>query len=366
MYLYIIFGFISLLAFSELNLGRKFGKIAVIPIVFIFFLLSFLRWERGTDWSAYKSIFENIATNEYLQMMYEFLFMKLNIIIHSISGDYTLMLFCQACIIYFCYLIILRKYSASPILSVAVWLSLSLGSIFFTRQAIAISICLLSFHFIFKRKVYYFLLTVFLAMLFHQTAFIFLPAYWIYKLNLSRKQMILILIGSFVLTFAAQSLLSLVASSSLGSISERGTAYTESGSEENFGSAYSPMETMVRGLVYRIGLIAILMTYFYDLYRKDQFFRGFYNLFFVSIILFILFVPISVALIRFAGYYEIFQIFLFPVLLLYTKDNIYRNCILLLILLYLGFKFNGVITGYEDLYIPYKSIFNKELQVEIW
>ena len=363
MYLYIIFGLISLLSFSEMNFGKKFGKIVVIPIILVFYLLSFLRWERGTDWAAYKFIFENISS-EYMQIMYEFLFIKLNSLVYSTTGDFSVLLFTEASIIFFCFFYIIRKYSEAPIFSVLVWFSVTLASVFFTRQAIAVAICVFALHFIIQRKVYLFLLTVFIAMLFHKSALIFFPAYWIYNLNLSRKQIIIILVGSFVLTSAAGSLLTTIGSSGLGSISERSTVYMEAGTDDAFGSAYSPMETMIRGVSYRLFLIAILLIFLFKNYDNTQF-RGIFNLYLASVVLFILFVPISVALIRFSGYYEIFQILLYPILILQTKNKIIKNLILLLLIIYLGFKFYGVIFSYKDLYIPYKSIFNKEFPVKI-
>lgn len=364
MYLYIIFGLISLLSFSEMNFGKKFGKIAVIPIISVFYLLSFLRWERGTDWASYKFIFENIANNEYLQMMYEFLFIRLNTLIYSTTGDYSVLLFFEASIIFSCFFYVIRKYSEAPVFSVLVWFSVSLASVFFVRQAIAVSICVLALHFIIQRKVYLFLLTVFIAMLFHKSALIFFPAYWIYNLNLSRKQIIIVLVGSFALTSVAGSLLTTIGSSGLGSLSERSNVYMEAGTDETFGSGYSPMETMVRGVSYRLFLILIFIVFLFKNYENTQF-RGIFNLYLMSVVLFILFVPISVALIRFSGYYEIFQIFLYPILILQTKNKIVKNLVLLLLIVYLAFKFYGVIFAYKDLYIPYKSIFNKELPVEV-
>lgn len=363
MYLYIIFGLISLLSFSEMNLGRKFGKVAIIPIILIFYLLSFLRWERGTDWAAYNFIFEH-SSAVYIQIMYEFLFVKLNSIIYSTTGDYSVLLFAQASIIFFCFFYIIRKYSEAPVFSVLVWFSLSLASVFFTRQTIAVAICVFALHFIIQRKVYLFLLTVFIAMLFHKSALIFFPAYWIYYLNLSRKQIIVVVIASFALTSVASSLLNIIGSSDLGSISTRSTVYMEAGTDDAFGSSYSPMETMIRGVSYRLFLIAIFIIFLFKNYEKEQF-RGIFNLYLMSVVLFILFVPISVALIRFSGYYDIFQIFLFPILILQSKDKIIKNLLLLLLIVYLGFKFYGVIFAYEELYIPYKSIFNKELPVEV-
>lgn len=54
------------------------------------------------------------------------------------------------------------------------------------RQALAMSICLLSFEFVKKKKFIPFLLTVILAMLFHKTAFIFLVVYFVHNIRWNR------------------------------------------------------------------------------------------------------------------------------------------------------------------------------------
>ena len=72
----------------------------------------------------------------------------------------------------------------------------------------------------------------------------------------------------------------------------------------------------------------------------------------------VLAVPLSPALGRIASYSNIFQLFLFPYILLLGKDR--RNQIVLFILigLYFLIRLNGVISNYIDLYVPYKSIFD--------
>ena len=60
-----------------------------------------------------------------------------------------------------------------------------------TRQCIAMSICLMSFFFIRKRKMIFFILTVLLAFTFHKSAIFFLIAYFIYNRKINALNIIL-------------------------------------------------------------------------------------------------------------------------------------------------------------------------------
>lgn len=362
MYLYIIFFILALLCIVELNFGRKYSKkILIIPIV-VFFTLSFLRWERGSDWQAYHDMFINIFKIKYYQDNYEFLFVSLNKIVRFFTDSYTVFLFTAACIIFPCTYNIIKKYSISPILSLLVLFCTALGFIFFVRQTVAISLCLFAIHFIIQRKFLYFFVTVLAAFMFHRSAIVFLPAYFVYNLTFSRKQIILIVVCSFGLTFVAKALFGYLSLANIASISERSDMYLKEG-KNSFGSAFSPMETMVRGIGYRLVVIIIGLS-FYDLYVKDKMYRGFFNIYLVGVILFIIMVPISVALIRFAAYYEIAQLFLYPYIILFFKNKEVKNVVLFIMIAFFFIRINSVITGYYDLYIPYKSIFNKSLPVK--
>ena len=187
-----------------------------------------------------------------------------------------------------------------------------------------------------------------------------------YRLNLTRRFFIVALIASLALSFVTSHLLTLFSGIDMGIFSEKTEIYVTAGKTDfNFGSNYSPLQTMYRGISYRIVIILITLIFYYKLYQEDSFFRGIYNIYFLGLIIFILFVPVSVALIRFSNYFEIFQVFLFPYLIYQYKDKIYNNAILLFCIIYFAIRLNSSIAGYKDLYIPYKSIFDKNLKVEV-
>lgn len=82
----------------------------------------------------------------------------------------------------------IRKGSTRPLLSWTIYICLGFYAFTFSglRQAIAFGLTTLAIHFIRHRKLIPFLLLVCLAWTFHASALIFLPAYWIYGVRISR------------------------------------------------------------------------------------------------------------------------------------------------------------------------------------
>lgn len=62
------------------------------------------------------------------------------------------------------------------------------------RQGLGIAVCVASFKFIKERNLFMFLLCMYIALGFHKTAIVFLPAYWIVKIPLNSKRIFWILI----------------------------------------------------------------------------------------------------------------------------------------------------------------------------
>lgn len=88
------------------------------------------------------------------------------------------------------------KNSINPALAICFFFALGIHGLILTalRQSLAMAICLFAYEAIKKRKLVHFLLLVFLASLFHQSAFFFLPAYIIGIQKLKWQNIILYVI----------------------------------------------------------------------------------------------------------------------------------------------------------------------------
>ena len=91
----------------------------------------------------------------------------------------------------------INKYSKVPWLSFILFLGLGYFgmSFYLLRQVVAMSLILVSYRFVLKRDLKMFIITVFAASMFHQTALIFLIVYLLFYISFSIKQIIFLLFG---------------------------------------------------------------------------------------------------------------------------------------------------------------------------
>lgn len=110
------------------------------------------------------------------------------------------------------YFAFIKKHSLIPWLSVFLFIALVFyNSLFVLRQNLAAAICLFSIPYIIERKLWKFLLLIFVAFTIHQTAIIFVLLYLLYPFKIDKKFFILVIsvgilfyIGfQFALNFAA-------------------------------------------------------------------------------------------------------------------------------------------------------------------
>ncbi len=103
------------------------------------------------------------------------------------------------------------KNTKRPVL--ALYFYITIGNFFFVvtgmRQAIAMSICMLSIHFIQKRKIIPFVLLVLLAVQFHHSAYIFLPMYFLGTRRINALNMLITIGVTVAAYFSYENLLAI-------------------------------------------------------------------------------------------------------------------------------------------------------------
>ena len=87
----------------------------------------------------------------------------------------------------------IRRLSDAPHLSIYIYMGLPVFMLLFSglRQVLALGVCCLALTFIYDRKPWHFILTVMLASTFHSTATVFLIAYPVYRIRISREMRVL-------------------------------------------------------------------------------------------------------------------------------------------------------------------------------
>jgi hypothetical protein len=173
-------------------------KYLFIPI---FILLSLRHPSMGYDLGYYRS-YGYLASFEYLSSLsfenvlkiggfqnYEFGFIIFNKIVSMILPNEQFFLTICAFLSFFPIAFLIKKYSKNYFLSIIVYLGLPSFLIMYSglRQALAIGLTVFSFNYIFEKKLIKFIIIVFIASFFHFSSILFLSAYPIYYLRLSRK-----------------------------------------------------------------------------------------------------------------------------------------------------------------------------------
>lgn len=127
-------------------------------------------------------------------------FVKLGYVVFG--GDYQLFIIVLSAFVMIVFGRFIFRYSVSPIQSFVYYWGLWFFTFNFSalKQSIAMSLLLLAFDAIMDRKILKYLILVVMAALFHFPAFIFIPAYWLVKLN-PRRGFLVILAAAFVAVY---------------------------------------------------------------------------------------------------------------------------------------------------------------------
>lgn len=206
---YLIFYYLILtIAFFEVYRDRKSSKyFAIFFAVYLIFWAT-IKYNIGADYTTYLKIF--FAINKDNLFDYHTLWESDDvepsfILICKIVGDLGLefhwVLFFYGFVSIGLKTYMYYNHSPYPFVSLMLYFMPlyffeDMGQI---RQGLSIAITFYSFIFILKRKLVYFLITIFIGYFFHKTAVIFLPAYWIAKLRINTFWAIVAVIISVVI-----------------------------------------------------------------------------------------------------------------------------------------------------------------------
>lgn len=362
---YIIFIILLLLALLEMTDLKMNKKVLNIIIIVTFIGISTFRWEIGTDWDSYYSNFltaNNLGFKSFVEQfssIYEFGYVILTGLVGGFTNNYNLYLLIICAIVF--YGIYSRIFSVSKLkyTSILALFAFSFGYMFAVpRQGIAISLIFYSIRYIEEKKKFKFLLMVFIATLFHSSALVFLPAYFIFYRKINFKKFVFILVlfvifGSLIIEIFNYIIgLGLLPSTIQYKLNMYLTIdYVDAGSRSLYTDVL--IKTITRGFVILlIGMILLKHR------KKDEFLNGYINLYFTSTFLYIVSFYGSQVFGRMAIYYEEVQYLLFAQCFFYAKKDI-KILIFLVFAIFLFTKLYARLnTGYMDEFVPFKTIFS--------
>ena len=231
-------------------------------------------------------------------------------VIRHFTDDYQWVIIISAAWVCFAYYKLMVKYSENGFISV-IWF---MGMLFYTflfdalKQAWAMAFLCFAFDAIFEKKPIRFIVFVGLAAIFHFPAIVFLPAYWIAKLNINRMfPIIMIAIFVFVFVFRTQIL---------------------NWMDSMYGSGESNYSSEVQFIGTKVVFMIILLAYGFYLYFKYNYDTNKDGQFFSTLIFFIgiatviqTFCYYNNIFERLADYYFHFSVLFVPLILFGTDKN---------------------------------------------
>ena len=192
------------------NLDRNQNRYIRVLSFLIFIIVGGLRYGVGTDWSQYEITFNN--TNliaDIFSAREEKLFMVFMYISKKIVSSYSFFTFALFSVSFYLKYKIFKEYSTDIFLSLIIYfftlfLIYDLNGI---RQGMALAFVFLAIPFLLNKKPLLFVLIVIIGSLFHVSALIFLPFYWIANFQISKQKMILIIVASLIVSIPIRSLI---------------------------------------------------------------------------------------------------------------------------------------------------------------
>ncbi|WP_321480236.1 EpsG family protein [uncultured Bacteroides sp.] len=356
-----IFTDLLLLLFTFLNHFSKNRKLISLCFFIAFIWLLFhdgFRWETGTDWLSYYPHFMHCLDNA---TMPELAYQKLCELIRSISSNYSIFLIIHASIIYLLFFDSISRYSCNKFLSLFLFYCMMLPYLGMNRQYISLAIIVFSFKFIIDRKRFYAIVLFIIALLFHYSVIICIP---ILFLNIKLNNRFYIYAFIFAMIINQMKVFNSIPSSMflfLGDdIAKKAYEYM---SLTDYAGNISILFYLL-GISKRLIFVAIIMKYRKVLESKTPYFNLFLNLYFIGVVFYILFYNSIFQILVSRGllYYNIVEIFLFPLLVSCFAGKYNKILYITLIVMYgITNQIKGldsyVRPGYDDCFRPYKGLF---------
>jgi hypothetical protein len=175
MTLYLAVGFVLFcLAFARLAgvIDRRFEVALTLYLTLLAYVISFIRWETGTDWPMYIEMYGQVTSFSAAQSAawwgpgYSYIAAVVNLL----GGDYSVFLFCIATILFGVKFHLLRVTCKAPLVAVFVLFCTSFFDIFFVRQGVAATLFWAFTWYYYQRRYGRAFITGLLAFAFHYSA----------------------------------------------------------------------------------------------------------------------------------------------------------------------------------------------------
>ena len=199
--------------------------------------------------------------------------------------------------------VVAYKYSKMPFLTILLYLSFGFYNFNFSglRQAMAFGVVMFSYKYIQEKKLLKYIITMLLAMSFHTSAMVFLPAYFLKNIKLTKQKIYLIVILDIIIFIFKAQIFNVISI----------FIYDN----------YTIVETnSYAWMMMCFTIIAVCLLFYNATVRKNESAKSLYIYVIIGTSL-MLFAPIANNILRIANYYLMFMILLIPEVMETMKNN---------------------------------------------
>lgn len=357
-YFFTIF-FLIFFSTIEINLKDvKGSEILLNTLKFLSFVMLVtqmgLRWETGTDWTAYLNHYESFRNEKRWIGYYDQWELGYDFFAHFFYKyvyGYSTFLFVNALLFYILIFRTLEFFSKYFFITLLIFYCLFMGNLGTNRQLIALALGLYSLTFLFKKQYIYYFLLVLIGYFFHTTSLIFM-----FFLFINREFKVYFLVASLIVSIIiGYSSLPIYIFGIAGGISadasKKAEIYVKSA--ENEVAVLS-----IFGLFKRLFLLFVFFLARKKLQKIIPQYNLIFNGYFLGIIFYFIFSrSLLVMISRGSLYFSAMEPILIGFLLLLVEDKKKRMILLVPVFIIAIINFNQSIGAYKDLFDPYKGIF---------
>ncbi|WP_432712744.1 EpsG family protein [Pedobacter sp.] len=332
MFYFIIFLILGLFGFLEItSIPRVYKSVLLICSFFLLWFIAGLKFEMGGDWPSYREFFlyveplEQVLTTKSPTFTYSYMeqgYKVLNSVIKSLGGSMQVVFFIIAFFNALLFFKGLQLYGVYPVLGALIYYS----SVYFPldmiaiRQAVAVQLFFISLYFIYQRRFWPYFLLVTIAFLFHRSAILLYPLYFVLHKEWGNKLYLLLFLFSACIFFLQvhwmTGLLNWVADQMGGHTSSIIKMYLSS-------NTYGVNRVLSVGV-----LINFLLFFLYMIHRKQlkqyRFYPIFFNLFLINVVVFFVFYEFIEISNRYRFYFLLSNVILLPYLITLYKDVYFK------------------------------------------
>lgn len=355
-YLNFIF-LLILIILSEYNFTKNVKILFTSIAIFALIIIGGARYEVGADWFSYREIFNTIDDTSIFLNGKEYLYLILNLIFSKVGIGFNIFVFIVFLAAFYTKYLYISSFTFNiPLALLIYFLTLFIVlDINGLRQGIAIGILFLAIAPNYKRQFIKFFILVFCASLFHYTAIVYLPFYFISTFKIYPKRVFLIVLFIFFLTFFVENIL-------INSVFGRLISAYENLQHYNYyvdNSETPVVDKFGLAVLSRLIILFIIVRNSQNIKINESLKNLLVNSYIISVLLFLLLSFNQDFANRLSYYFRFVEIILVPLIVHFENSLFKKYLYLFIFILIYFFSFLRIMMIQDNGLLPYNnSIFN--------